>query len=362
MNEVNKWYVDGVLESNIRNYVRNLIHEAMEAGFSVQDLNNALTNDMQGVKDSSDYKDKINHFFENGYKYCVKMLGEPIGKGSARFVFQIDDTRVLKLATNMKGVAQNKSEVMVYQQAPNKTFMPIVYNDSDMENYFYVISEYVLPAEYEDFKKVVGIPFYSLESFISNNMLEYAMKRYEDAPKVHELLQYLITMSNMGVNIFDWTVISNWGLAKRNGREAIVTLDNGFTTDVANNFYGNNATFKGSDSIGGMMGYEEGYGKNKEEQLEKKFSKILPKDTIGQDVIEWAKSHNEDHYKVMIEAIRKSNYQNRYLICKLLYRYVNEKYPGFELGDDDYEDLFPQYAIDSVAKYIKKLYSNVSKS
>lgn len=360
MNKVNKWHVDNILETNIRNYVRNLIHEAMESGFSVQELKNALTNDLQGVKDRSTYMEKVGHFLKDGYYYCVKMLGEPISKGSSRAVFQIDDTRVLKLAFNMKGVAQNKAEVTVYQQAPDKKFMPIVYNDSDMENYFYVISEYVLTAEYEDFKKVVGIPFYSLESFISNNMLEYAMKRYEDAPKVHELLQYLITMSNMGVNIFDWTVISNWGLAKRNGKMIMVTLDNGFTQNVANNFYGNNATFKGSDSIGGMMGYEEGYGKNKEEQLEKKFSKILPKDTIGQDVIEWAKSHNEDHYKVMFEAIRKSNYQNRYLICKLLYRYVNEKYPGFELGDDDYEDLFPQYAIDSVAKYIKKLYSDVN--
>lgn len=361
MNEVNKWDVDDVLEANIRNYVRKLIHEAMEAGFSVQDLKNTLMNDIQGVKDRSNYKEKVGHFLKGGYYYCVKMLGEPISKGSARAVFQIDDTRVLKLAYNMRGVAQNKAEVTVYQQAPDKKFMPIVYNDSDMENYFYVISEYVLTAEYEDFKKVVGIPFYLLESFISNNKLESAMKSYEDMPKVHDLLQYLITMSNMGVDIFDWTVISNWGLTNRNGREAIVTLDNGFTTTVANNFYGNNATFRGSDSIGGMMGYEEGYGKNKEEQLEKKFSKILPKDTIGQDVIEWAKSHNEDHYKVMIEAIRKSNCQNRYLICKLLYRYVNEKYPGFEWGDDDYEDLFPQYAIDSVAEYIKKLYSNVNK-
>lgn len=260
----------------------------------------------------------------------------------------------------MKGVAQNKAEATLYNQATDKKFMPIVYNDSDMENYFYVISEYVLPAEYEDFKKVVGIPFYLLESFISNNKLESAMKKYEDVPKVHELLQYLITMSNMGVDIFDWTVISNWGLAKRNGKAALVTLDNGFTQSVANNFYGNNATFKGSDSIGGMMGYEDGYGKNKEVQLEKKFSKILPKDTIGQDVVEWAISHNEDHYKAMIGAIRKSNCQNRYLICKLLYRYVNEKYPGFEWDDYDYEDLFPQYAIDSVADYIKKVYSNVN--
>lgn len=360
MNNTNKWHINNLLEFEIRNYVRNLIHEAMEAGFSVQELKNALSDDLQGVRGCSNYKEKVGHFLKGGYYYCVKMLGEPISKGSSRAVFQIDDTRVLKLAFNMKGVAQNKAEATLYNQATDKKFMPIVYNDSDMENYFYVISEYVLPAEYEDFKKVVGIPFYLLESFISNNKLESAMKSYEDVPKVHELLQYLITMSNMGVDIFDWAVISNWGLTKRNGREAIVTLDNGFTNSVANNFYGNNATFKGSDSIGGMMGYEDGYGKNKEVQLEKKFSKILPKDTIGQDVVEWAISHNEDHYKAMIGAIRKSNCQNRYLICKLLYIYVNEKYPGFEWDDYDYEDLFPQYAIDSVADYIKKVYSNVN--
>lgn len=109
MNGVNKWRVNHVLESNIRNYVRNLIHEAMEAGFSVQDLKNELTNDLQGVKDQAEYRVKINHFLKGGYDYCVKMLGEPIGNGSSRAVFQIDDTRVLKLATNIKGVAQNKA-------------------------------------------------------------------------------------------------------------------------------------------------------------------------------------------------------------------------------------------------------------
>ena len=55
MNKANNWHVDGVLEAKIRNYVRNLIHEAMEAGFSVQDLKNELTNDLQGVKDQADY-------------------------------------------------------------------------------------------------------------------------------------------------------------------------------------------------------------------------------------------------------------------------------------------------------------------
>lgn len=361
MNNTNKWHINNLLESEIRNYVRNLIYEAMEAGFSVQDLKNELTNDLQVVKDHAEYRVKINHFLKGGYDYCVKMLGEPIGKGSSRAVFQIDDTRVLKLATNMKGIAQNKAEVAVYNQTADKTFMPIIYNDSDMENYFYVIAEYVLPAEEDDFKNVIGIPFDTFEEIVYNDKIEDVIEDHKYSPKVRGLFQYMLTMSKIGVNINDWFYIDNWGLTKRNGKAAMVTLDNGFTQTVANNFYGNNATFKGSDSIGGMMGYEEGYAKNKEQQLEKKFGKILPKDTIGQDVIEWAKSHNEDHYKAMIEAIHKSNYSNRYLICKLLYRYVNEKYPGFEWGDDDYEDLFPQYAIDSVADYIKKVYSNVNK-
>ena len=360
MNEVNKWYVDGVLESNIRNYVRNLIHEAMEAGFSVQDLNNALTNDIQGVKDSSDYKDKINYFFENGYKYCVKMLGEPIGKGSARFVFQIDDTRVLKLATNMKGVAQNKSEVMVYQQAPNKTFMPIVYNDSDMENYFYVISEYVLPAEEKDFEMVLGVPFYTLVEIFSKYYRGDEIEKYEEyLPKIRHLLQYFTEMSKIGVNTHDWFNLENWGLTKRHGKAIMVTLDNGLTNNVANNFYRNKSVFDDDNEFLGMMGYEDSYRQDREQQIDKRFSKILPKDTVGQNVVEWAESHSTDYYKSVIEEIIQSNFQNKDAIGELIYDYIDETDPEFDWGNND--DTLPQYAYDSVAEYIKKMSNNVSK-
>lgn len=359
MNEVNKWYVDGVLESNIRNYVRNLIREAMESGFSVQDLNNALTNDIQGVKDSSDYKDKINYFFENGYKYCVKMLGEPIGKGSARFVFQIDDTRVLKLATNMKGVAQNKSEVMIYQQAPNKTFMPIVYNDSDMENYFYVISEYVLPAEEKDFEMVLGVPFYTLVEIFSNYYRGDEIEKYEEyLPKIRHLLQYFTEMSKIGVNTHDWFNLENWGLTKRNGKTIMVTLDNGLTNNVANNFYRNKSVFDGDNEFLDMMGYENNYRQDREQQIDKRFSKVLPKETVGRDVVEWAEAHSSGYYKTVIEEIIQSNFQKKEAIGELIYDYIDETDPEFEWGDDE---TLPEYAYDSVADYIKKMYSNISK-
>jgi len=243
----------------------------MEAGFSVQELNQALINDLQVVRGRSKYKDKIRYFLKDGFKYCVKMLGEPIGDGSSRAVFQIDDTRVLKLATNMKGIAQNKAEVMVYNQATDKTFMPIIYNDSDMENYFYVISEYVLPAENEDFEHIFGVPFSVLVSIVSSQKRGKKIKAYEQhLPKVRGLLQYFTTMSEIGVNINDWFYIDNWGLAKRNSKEALVTLDNGFTNSVANNFYRNNDNVNDNNEFLDMMGPVE----NNQQDRRQPFNKF----------------------------------------------------------------------------------------
>lgn len=360
MNGVNKWRVNHVLESNIRNYVRNLIHEAMEAGFSVQDLKNELTNDLQGVKDQAEYRVKINHFLKGGYDYCVKMLGEPIGNGSSRAVFQIDDTRVLKLATNIKGVAQNKAEVTAYHQSTIKTFMPIIYNDSDMENYFYVISEYVLPANEEDFKNLLGVPFYIfkniiLDSMVIDNEIEHAMEKYKDLPTVYTLLQYILTMYKSGVNINDWVNISNWGLTMRNGKPTMVTLDNGYTRNVAKLFYHNKNVFNGEDdTIGVMMGYDDNYY----HQLEKKFSEILPKDTLGKDIIIFAYHYSNNYYKHMIEDIYKSNFQDKDMISDLIYDYIDIKYPNFDWKDNK---TLPKYAYESIAEWIKKLYSNINK-
>jgi len=360
MNTENKWRIDHILESNIRNYVRNLIHEAMEAGFSVQELKQALTNDLQGVRGRSKYKDKIRYFLKDGFKYCVKMLGEPIGDGSSRSVFQIDDTRVLKLATNMKGIAQNKAEVMVYNQATDKTFMPIIYNDSDMENYFYVISEYVLPANEEDFEHIFEVPFSVLVSIVSSQKRGKKIKAYEQhLPKVRGLLQYFTAMSKIGVNINDWFYIDNWGLTKRNGKETLVTLDNGFTQNVVRNFYRNNDNVNDNNEFLDMMGPVENNQQDRRQPFNK-FREVLPMYTIGRNIVAWAKTHSTDYYKSLIEEFRKSDFQNKDVISKLLYGYINEKYPEFDWGDN-VDHILPQYAYDRIVEQIKKMYSNINK-
>ena len=66
--------------------------------------------------------------------YCREMLGEPIGNGSSRIVFQIDDETVLKLAKNNAGIAQNMEEIKIGLNS-GLEFVPKVFNGSDEKNF-----------------------------------------------------------------------------------------------------------------------------------------------------------------------------------------------------------------------------------
>ena len=67
------------------------LQEAALDSFSLQELSNISS-------------------FRGRVQYCRQMLGFPIGNGSSRITFQIDDEKVLKLAKNEKGIAQNETE------------------------------------------------------------------------------------------------------------------------------------------------------------------------------------------------------------------------------------------------------------
>ena len=105
--------------------------------------------------------------FSKKVKYCKEMLGAPIGNGSSRMVFQIDDETCLKLAKNEKGVAQNMEEMSIARDG-FISYIPKVYNGSDTENGLWIVTQYVLPAKASDFKKVLGIPFSDVSLFASH--------------------------------------------------------------------------------------------------------------------------------------------------------------------------------------------------
>ena len=184
--------------------------------------------------------------FAKRKRYCIQHLGNPIGRGSSRLVFQIDDEKVLKLAYNRKGIAQNNVENDYYLYQTGITPKIFYSNDDDT----LLISEFVLPAKKEDFIKVEGISWDEFLKFIKaedifRNSRNYkdgyryiSKERYEELINENELCsRFSDYIGNYRVPVGDMLRIVNYGLVSRDGEVSIVLLDSGFNDEVSRNYY-----------------------------------------------------------------------------------------------------------------------------
>lgn len=102
------------------------------------------------------------HLFDNlesleeKYDYCYEKLGKPIGEGTARAVFEVDDYSVLKLFTGGDN-HQNKVEFETVQKLKDNPLLPKIYGHD--EDFVWLWTEKVIPAVAEDFEKILGVPF-----------------------------------------------------------------------------------------------------------------------------------------------------------------------------------------------------------
>ena len=112
-----------------------MIKEAQDATFNVNELS------------------AINSF-RGRYNYCLQHLGPTIGKGSSRTIFQLSDERVLKLAINTKGIAQNEQEGRYDYYLKQLDITPQIFEKD--EDGKWLISEYVLPAKKTRFPRMSG--------------------------------------------------------------------------------------------------------------------------------------------------------------------------------------------------------------
>ena len=210
------------------------------------------------------FKDYIDEDFtySSAIRYCKEHLGEPIGDGSSRIVFEIDDYTVLKIA-RYRGVRyQNKTEVQNYQQLKHNPLIPKIYDYAD--DYSWVWCERVLPCTHEDFRKILGIPYnYDYEGWQTEKekMEEVGFDEYLE-PKIvdnkgidfYHLIQiyyeyesgknlddkaYKVLMNWMKIPWFKYFIElteytpqqeffdDNFGIAIRDGKPTIVVLDMG---------------------------------------------------------------------------------------------------------------------------------------
>ena len=217
-----------------------------------QILKNEILKEAIGFGFSIEYMRKLSSF-KKRYEYCKQFLGNPIGRGTSRIIFQYNDQWVIKLALNRKGIAQNQEEY----QFCNDFFVsvtPKVYDKlCDTDNFEFIVSEYVLPAKEEDFERCFGFDFYTfcrvLVTVYNQRNQRRQIPSYKYPPfsseEMDELLynneemnEYESYWSNYDLGgIGDLLRLSSYGITNRNGYLEIVILDAGLSEEIYNKYY-----------------------------------------------------------------------------------------------------------------------------
>jgi hypothetical protein len=183
--------------------------------------------------------------FNQRIQYCEQHL-QRISSGSSRIVYRIDDEKVLKLAKNKKGLAQNEAEVDYGTEIYLEGIVANIFEYD--ENGLWVEMELAKKITEGDFKRISGFEFKDFAAALNNYHHErtnfrkgYKMpvdpevvaQMWEDE-FVYGIFQYL---GNYDVPVGDLTRLSTYGIVKRDGQDTIVLIDYGLTDDVYKDYY-----------------------------------------------------------------------------------------------------------------------------
>jgi len=177
--------------------------------------------------------------FNQRLNYCKEHLGPNIGQGSSRIVFQLTDEICLKLARNERGIAQNELEFRNSEDYYINNLFLKVFDESDSENYLFLVSEYVLPAKKSDFKIVENVSFDDFVTILmdlnwNKKLTQEENDIYDESELVRGIYDYSM---NYNVPIIELTRIANYGLVYRNNQATLVLLDSGFDDDIFKQHY-----------------------------------------------------------------------------------------------------------------------------
>ena len=181
--------------------------------------------------------------FAKRIAYCRERLGQHIDNGSSRTVYAIDDNKVLKIAKNKKGVAQNEVEYDSCNDFIGYLF-PQVY-EYDKNNLQWIVCERARTPKVADIKRICGVTYKQFCLYCLAFEQQYKPSRYFSVPKLTEQ-DYEIIANNETLNSFydyisnyqpynvrELIALRNLGIVNRADGEELVIVDNGFNEDVA---------------------------------------------------------------------------------------------------------------------------------
>lgn len=182
--------------------------------------------------------------FNQRVKYAQQNL-KRISSGSSRIVYQIDDTKVLKLAKNKKGIAQNEVEIDFSQDYMWDSIVAEVH-DYD-PNFLWLEMELARKLTEKKFQQLTG---FSFREYCSSLQYQYALANpkkswgiprqpdnFEELSENEFIGNVLDVVGSYDLLMGDMCKLSSYGIVKRNGMDDIVMIDYGITGKIYDSFY-----------------------------------------------------------------------------------------------------------------------------
>jgi hypothetical protein len=212
-------------ESKLHSIIREVIEGVWGENDDITDKNDFNINDLQQQTG------------RDVFDYCKKCLGDPIGKGSARAVFKINDSKAIKVAYGYSGIEQNKVEAQA--SSNNDCFCKVFRKAPD---YSWLICEYAQPITEDDFVELTGIDWAYFQLFLSDVDLhhhnhfnqtinDYYFEKLLPLVKSNPILNGVYSFIEKNQILSgDLKKLDSWGSVMRNGKPTLVVIDGGRET------------------------------------------------------------------------------------------------------------------------------------
>lgn len=174
-------------------------------------------------------------------EYAAKHL-QKLASGSSRVVYKIDEEKVLKLAKNEKGLAQNDTETDGYFHHTDVTAKVFEY-DQKHDKPYWLEMELAKKVKPTEFKKILGFSHNDLCAYLSRygmfdrskTLSTEVFDSMHESEWVNELVDMAICM-DMGMP-GDFGRLSTYGIVNRDGDLKVVVIDFGLTEEVFKTHY-----------------------------------------------------------------------------------------------------------------------------
>lgn len=181
--------------------------------------------------------------FKSRADYCAEHLIR-LDAGTSRIIYKIDEEKVIKLAKNAKGLAQNEVEI---QNSQDYYLTPILAEVFDYdENNLWLEMEFAQKLTIPKFKQITGYSFeHYADAMIYVDAQSKGKRTYKKIDSTitdgmwenEDIQPFLDYVGNYNVPIGDLLRISSYGIVQRNNQDSIVLIDFGLDEDVQRKFY-----------------------------------------------------------------------------------------------------------------------------